>query len=400
MTFIASTLGARDCILRAFLFILILGIPADDAYAALSQWHPLNEVSADGGTTSIATTAGDKINATNLGGAITVLPSGNVGIGITMPAAPLHVKGAGTGAHLLIETDAAGQGDIWWQRGANPVAAIQISPDLEFWTNSGGVWYNRMAINQATGSVGIGGITPGSALDVSGALSVRNMAAPALSPAGQGRIYFDNAAGKFKVSENGGAYVDLLGAVAGGPWTENSTGNTVYVTNTARRIGIGTTAPSSSYKLTVSGGNGLNVLGGSVQIGSTGVSVSDPEIRLAGSNTRVTTSFTSGIWRNASAGSTMFSSGSSIPLVLADSGNVGIGTWTPAAKLDVQGGDLDAPALTRDNCYWSGWGCGQMTCTDGYFVAGIDFNAAKSEGCWGVGDDYDEPQRQIYCCQL
>jgi hypothetical protein len=41
------------------------------------------------------------------------------------------------------------------------------------------------------------------------------ISAPAVSPSGKGRIYFDTAAGKFKVSENGGAYVDLVGGGAG-----------------------------------------------------------------------------------------------------------------------------------------------------------------------------------------
>jgi hypothetical protein len=63
-------------------------------------------------------------------------------------------------------------------------------------------------------------------------------------------------------------------------------------------------------------------------------------------------------------------------------------------------GDLNAPNLVRSGCYWSGWGCGVMTCNEGYFIAGIDFNAVRSEGCWGVGDDYDEPTRRLYCCKL
>ena len=37
------------------------------------------------------------------------------------------------------------------------------------------------------------------------------MAAPAVSAAGQGRIYFDSTANKFKISEHGGAYADLVG---------------------------------------------------------------------------------------------------------------------------------------------------------------------------------------------
>jgi hypothetical protein len=42
---------------------------------------------------------------------------------------------------------------------------------------------------------------------------------PPVSSSGQGRIYFDTASGKFKVSENGNAYVDLVGGGGGGGGT-------------------------------------------------------------------------------------------------------------------------------------------------------------------------------------
>ena len=45
---------------------------------------------------------------------------------------------------------------------------------------------------------------------------MQGMAAPAVSPLGQGRIYFDSTSMTFKVSEDGGGYVDLVGAGGGG----------------------------------------------------------------------------------------------------------------------------------------------------------------------------------------
>lgn len=61
------------------------------------------------------------------------------------------------------------------------------------------------------GNAGIGTTAPNTTLDLNGAQSVRGMASPSVSPSGQGRIYFDSTANRFKVSENGGPYVDLLG---------------------------------------------------------------------------------------------------------------------------------------------------------------------------------------------
>ena len=66
-----------------------------------------------------------------------------------------------------------------------------------------------MTISQS-GNVGIGTTFPSSALDVSGAFNQVGIAAPAVSPANEGRIYFDASASKFKVSQNGAAYVDLV----------------------------------------------------------------------------------------------------------------------------------------------------------------------------------------------
>lgn len=41
-------------------------------------------------------------------------------------------------------------------------------------------------------------------------LTVDGSSAPAVSPAGKGRIYFDSTLNKFRVSENGGAYVNMV----------------------------------------------------------------------------------------------------------------------------------------------------------------------------------------------
>jgi hypothetical protein len=55
-----------------------------------------------------------------------------------------------------------------------------------------------------------------------GALRFQGFAAPALSAAGQGAIYFDSGANVFKASQNGGAYANLIGGggTPGGANTE------------------------------------------------------------------------------------------------------------------------------------------------------------------------------------
>lgn len=51
-----------------------------------------------------------------------------------------------------------------------------------------------------------------------------------------------------------------------------------------------------------------------------------------------------------------------------------------------------------EKCAWTGWVCNQNTCADGQYMAGIQYNPYTE--CFGVGNDYDEPQRSLYCCNF
>jgi len=100
-----------------------------------------------------------------------------------------------------------------WGTGSAKVVGTggSSSADSIYWsTNS----IERMRLT-GTGYFGIGTSNPTTALEISGALTAVGMStAPSVSAANTGRIYFDYAAGKFKVSQSGGAYVDLVGGVA------------------------------------------------------------------------------------------------------------------------------------------------------------------------------------------
>lgn len=78
-------------------------------------------------------------------------------------------------------------------------------------TNALNIDSDTLVVDALNNRVGIGTNAPNTALDLNGALTQRGMAAPAVSPSGQGRLYFDSTANKMKISENGGAYVNLLG---------------------------------------------------------------------------------------------------------------------------------------------------------------------------------------------
>lgn len=65
---------------------------------------------------------------------------------------------------------------------------------------------------QAGANFNIGGKGTAASLDVNGAVTQVGSATPAVAPIGQGRIYFDAATNKVKVSESGAPFVDLVHA--------------------------------------------------------------------------------------------------------------------------------------------------------------------------------------------
>ncbi len=125
-----------------------------------------------------------------------------------------------------------------WQPGSSPlpahrllVAGQGVNRVDQLTCPAGTDWYNEdssgfvddgeckpTVLVTPTGQVGIGTTSPNTALDLAGALSVRGMAAPAVAPSGQGRLYFDASANKFQVSEHGGAYRNL-GGTSWQSWT-------------------------------------------------------------------------------------------------------------------------------------------------------------------------------------
>ena len=124
-------------------------------------------------------------------------------------------SGTGTSAGLLVYNNSSGVNNSY-----GSIIAGASAVDIRSSVNGTGtqlpltftVGASEAMRFDTSGNMGVGTASPTSKLDLNGALTLRGMAAPAVSAAGQGRIYFDFVANKFKVSQNGAAYVDLLGA--------------------------------------------------------------------------------------------------------------------------------------------------------------------------------------------
>mgnify|MGYP001593664978 CR=1 FL=1 len=113
---------------------------------------------------------------------------------------------------------------------------------------------------------------------IRGPLRFEGTPSPGLSVAGEGRIYFDSASNKFKVSENGGAYVDLTGGASSGGWTDD--GTVVRLTTVTDQVGIGTATPGAANKLEVDASAGGYAQAAVFLNGNVGVGTATPTSRL------------------------------------------------------------------------------------------------------------------------
>jgi len=165
----------------------------------------------------------------------------------------------------------------------------------------------RMVIS-STGSVGIGTSTPATLLDLNGAFTQRGMATPSVSSSGQGRIYFDSTANKFRVSENGGAYTDLVGSGSGtvsgttdriAKFTSSSAVGDSIIYESSGNIGIGK-APSTAFDVGLGGTSYMTASSGGVSIGSASL-FSNARLTVTSTDINTYSSSSSSTWQPSSS---------------------------------------------------------------------------------------------------
>jgi len=272
------------------------------------------------------------------GNAVTIAhTSGNVGIGTTNPEVKLHLQNtnqgtANTNASLVIEqagvaginllTNSGGESSLYFGDGDdNDIGRIEYKHGTDamyFRTNAG----DRMVIN-SSGNVGIGTTSP------SGKLTIKQ----------DGGSWDDG----LRLVESGGSdYWDIIDASDMLWFGRND--STLLVINSSGNVGFGTPSNINS-KITLAGGQGIGV---NTSDGSDNSSITLAGGGVAG-NTRGGTIYNYGnevaTWGgsvylqagNVSTGHIYFETGNSERVRITNTGNVGIGTTGPGAKLHIAG---------------------------------------------------------------
>ena len=251
------------------------------------------------------------------GGIGTSSNTGKVGVGRSSPLSNLHVDGGVTGSTMMIgTTDASNRTSLWLNtEGETGKATIQ-----SWWA---GASYGTLLLNptsaSGSGFVGIGHGAPSQQLDVSGRVKFRSR------DSGTAGIWFTGSNGteSLFVGQTGSSSSDPLGIWHNGSWrfTVNQTGDVA--------IGHGTAIPSAKLDLN-----------GNFQVYPTGNAGTSGALKLRfqpGSSATVIEANSDIAWANHDViiNAASSSGGNLNQFVVHRSGNIGIGTATPQAKLEV-----------------------------------------------------------------
>jgi hypothetical protein len=208
---------------------------------------------------------------------LTIDTSGNVGIGTTSPFTKLLIVGAGAGTALNVGASASVGNYVDIYGNATNGGTVHIGTN--YWTTDGSLALgtattpDSLTIN-TTGNVGIGTTSPGALLSVGHPWGSSHIAGFA-GATGRIGVYSTTAStpGFIDFTTNSQtAYVGLNGSAANGFFSSNGlvsalsvmspggkavqigeAGTSPAVTVLAGSVGIGTSAPSSAYKLDVNG---------------------------------------------------------------------------------------------------------------------------------------------------
>ena len=192
---------------------------------------------------------------------MTINSSGNVGIGTSSPAATLHLNKSGTSDYTTLYLSNSGASGKSYQIGVGGnTAGAGYANSLYIYDNSVG---QPRAVLDSSGNVGIGTLSPSSALDVSGAISFGSVALPS---AGTARIYSRNTDNALYLQTASGNRISFLDGSQNSMASFEPTVLKYFISNTERaridssgKLLVGTTSSRSAWNNSTIGSNILQV---------------------------------------------------------------------------------------------------------------------------------------------
>ncbi|USO08100.1 MAG: hypothetical protein H6866_02450 [Rhodospirillales bacterium] len=277
---------------------------------------------------------------------MSMLEDGKVGIGTAAPAADLQVRndtatptisiknGADSSAQRATNFDfsfGAASARISSARAATATAGTNMRFSTEPDGDTGMV--ERMRID-VSGNIGIGTTTPKSLLDVAGGARVGADATCTAAKAGM-LAWNSNT---LQVCTDAGTFTNIATSAGGSSQWVNGTSGAIYYNG--GNVGIGTTAPDTQLHIKTTAITNVSQLTLTNPVGG-GISTGDIFLQSTHASGH---SFGIGHIRDASGFSLrdLTAAGAPIRMIIDSSGNMGVGTETPAFQLTVSKAQNDA----------------------------------------------------------
>jgi hypothetical protein len=273
--------------------------------------------------------------------AMTILDSGNVGIGTTSPTAELHVNG---NLELKAAWQIGSNDGNYWQRIRTEDSSATDANAFNFETRNGSGSFITHTTILNNGNVGIGTTSPGQKLEVAG--RIRATTDPTFE-------VYNSSANRGGIQWSTG--VSGTNIFAGGNGTANAV--MTFQTNTSERMRINSTGDVGIGTIQHTAGNtwrgffvgsSASIISRQAATGTDAMFSNNFYINSSNVDKRITTGGASRIFINqdvmrfqrSASGSTDTTISWSESMRIDSSGKVGIGTTSPNDKLSVAGGDI------------------------------------------------------------